>query len=216
MFVRKKDVIYWKNLEAECKKQFEEKVFLKSNLYRSQQLLSALKKKMHGTHSVIFDIIEDKDGHESYICIQDQRRPEWDSVQNICFLNGDLNVFVLSSTIAPTEIPGRLVDMPYMQSTFSMGHVIIRELHCDIDGNRYENKGYATMMINALIRVAQNSNCTSVGGRLFRGDADTDRKKSKRNGFYTSKGFTLSFSDNEAREGTFHLDIGRLPKQMEG
>lgn len=207
MFVKKENVMYWKNLEVLYEKQLKENDLLTFELNRKQHLLSTVKDKMHGTHATIFDITEDRDGNETYIFVQDQRFLEQDSQQDMCYLKGDLNIFVLSSIIVPSKVQGRISDMPYMQAVFSRGHVTICELHSDIDGSRYERKGYATMMINSLIQIAKQANCTSVGGRLYEGDADTLQKKVKRNDFYKNRRFRLSFVDEEEREGSIYLAI---------
>ena len=46
----------------------------------------------------------------------------------------------------------------------------------------------------AVIRFAHNkskANCTSVGVKLYAGDANTPQKKVKRNTFYIIRGFTF-------------------------
>lgn len=206
--VKAEDVEHWKFIEKEYDKKCEESRKKQAKLDDERKLRNMLRDKLRGTEAVIFDIREDKLQNDSYICVQDNREVYWDDERKGYFFYGDLNIFVMSSLIFPDgKNPKKVNDVPYLQASFAGERVTIHELHCDFNEGLYENKGYATMMIEALIKIVQKSNCTSIGGMLSGVDALTDEKKEKRNGFYASRGFSITYMDELEKNGTIYMEI---------
>lgn len=205
--VKNEQVEEWMFIEDDYYSRLEENARLKMQLRDEQELINILKNKLHGTKAVIYDIKKDKEGNDSYICVRDSRSPSLDDDFHNINLTGSVDLFVLSAVIRPSNVSGRYIDMPHLQATFGKTNVVIDELHSDIDDGIYENKGYATMLLEVLIDIAKKSNCKSITGYLSNVDAKTAEKKEKRNGFYSSKGFELSFVDDLHEEGHICLYI---------
>lgn len=207
LIVKKDDVDHWKYITQRYNSQSEEFSRFKENAQRVQDLLTTLQQKMIGTGSVIYNIKRDKKQNITYVCVQDHRKPHYQADTEVYFRNGELNIFVLSTEIYPTKVATAYTDMPFLQATFNGECVTIHELHCDHKGYTYEGKGYATMMIDALLQIARESGCISITGMLSEQDAKTDERKVRRNEFYKSKGFTLSFHDETQKNGSIYLEI---------
>lgn len=205
---KKEDVAYWKSIEKKYASQCDEMQRLSEQLQVENDLIRVLQNKLNGTGAVVFCIKKDRLQNDSYICVQDHRSPHYDTNSGDFHLNGDLNIFVLSKEIRPSRISERYVDMPYLQARFDGPHIVIDEIHCDHRGYEYENKGYATMMIDALKEIAKRSNCVSISGKLSPVDAKSEKQKQKRNEFYKYNGFTLEFDDEESKSGRFFFNLG--------
>ncbi len=168
--------------------------------------MSNLKEKLNGTKAIVYSIRSDKHGNDTFICVQDNRK------FNISFLRfeGSLNIFILSSIIAPQHRPEKYKDMPYLESRFVGEKIELYELHSDIIEEEYENRGYATMMLDTLLEIARKSNCTLITGHLTQEDAKTEKQKNKRNNFYknykTAK-VELTFENDLEREGTLRIHL---------
>lgn len=168
--------------------------------------ISKLKNKLHNTKSVIYHIKKDRDGRDTYVCVQDLRKPALDE-NNFPYMAGDLNIFIMNIGIYSSNNAYIYNDMPFLQAKFHEKHIHIYELHSCLSNVSYENKGYGTMMIDTLIEIGKNSRCTSIGGCLSSVDCDTDEKRDNRNRFYENRGFKLSFEDENCKNGSIHFDI---------
>lgn len=192
------------------KKQYsklcEEYQINKNILSAYKKLISNLEFKLKGTKSIVYAVKNDLKGNSSFICLQDRRALNTATDA----LEGDLNLFVLSTVINPEKCPEKYRDMPYLQSSFRGEQVKIYELHSDIDGEQYEKHGYATMLLDALIEIAQKANSKIITGTLSLSDADTETKKKKRNSFYkkykTAK-VELFFDDETERQGSLQISL---------
>jgi len=205
--VKEKQVNKWCDIKDDYHVVLEEITKLKMQFKNEQELISNLEKKLQGTGAVIYDIKKDKQGNYSYICVKDNRKPfSCDNFQNI-YLNGPVDLFVLSAIIHPSNVKGCITDMPHLQARFRTTNVSIESLHSDMVNGNYENKGYATMLVEVLKAIAKKSNCTTITGCLTGTDAETTEKKQKRNGFYSSKGFELSFTDDSQENGSFCMHL---------
>lgn len=207
LIVKKDDVDHWKDIAKMYNSQTDDFFRFKAKVQREQDLLITLQEKMSGTGAVVYCINKDKKQNNTYVCVQDHRKPHYDADTNTYFYNGELNIFVLSTEVYPTKVKTAYTDMPFLQATFNDKRVTIHELHCDHRGHGYEGKGYATMMVDALCQIARESNCLSIIGMLSEQDAKTDDQKVRRNGFYKQRGFTLSFHDKTQKEGSIYLEI---------
>ena len=205
--VRNAQVEAWKFIEEDYNEKFGENTRLKMQLRDERKLIDTLKNKLYGTMAVIYDIKKDKMGNDSYICVKDSRSPSLDDDFHNINLTGSVDLFVLSAIIYPYNVPGCYIDMPHLRATFGKTKVVIDELHSDMNGGIYENKGYATMLLEVLIAIAKKSDYTIITGRLSSSDAKMAEKKEKRNGFYANKGFELSFVDDLHEEGHLCLRI---------
>ena len=195
------------HIASEFNEIVKENQQLKSKVDDLNELQLKLKRKLQGTGAVVYDMQIDKEGNMSYVCVQDKRIYQYDKDRNTVFCKGDVNIFVLSPYVFPSKRDGKFTDMPFLRAEFSSDHVEIVELHSDTDGDFCENKGYGTMMVNALIRIAKESDCSLITGSLSSVDAETPEAKEKRNGFYKKRGFELSFSDETESSGSIRMRL---------
>lgn len=207
MIVKKDDVDHWKDITQKYNSQSEEFRRFKTKVQWEQDLITTLQNKMSGMGAVVYHIKKDNNQNNTYVCVQDRRKPHYDTGSGTYFLNGELNIFVLSTEVYPSKVKTAYTDMPFLQTDFNGKCVTIHEVHCDHKGYNYEGKGYATMMIDALYQIAKESNCLSITGTLSEQDAKTEERKARRNGFYKRKGFTLRFHDETQKSGSIYLEI---------
>lgn len=202
----KADYEYYKVIEkcynTNCSKLRE----LEYKVNGEKTFISKLKNKLNGTKSVVYHIKKDRDGMDTYVCVQDLRKPRM-AENKAPYLSGDLNIFIMNTRINPSDCDCRYNDMPFLQARFDEKKVHIYELHSCINGVSYENKGYGTMMLEALIDIGRESGCTSIEGHLSIVDCDTDEKRDRRNRFYKNRRFILSFSDEECKNGRLYYAI---------
>ncbi len=167
---------------------------LNKHLKEERVFFKALIENIKENKATIYDIKVNKNNTDTYICIIDKRDKHF---------NGNLNMFVINPEIIPIETPANYNDMPFMETKFNDGMVILQELHSDVKSGNYENMGYGTMMIQSLIKLALEANCTSIEGKLSFVDAEVENKKIKRNHFYNKLGFTIVFDDDSQKSGSF-------------
>lgn len=65
----------------------------------------------------------------------------------------------------------------------------------DIPPNDYQNRGYGSLMLDAIIEKAMHSNVKRIVGTLSYNDADTEEKRKHRNQFYEKRGFKVIDND---------------------
>lgn len=162
---------------------------------------------MQGVGAVVYDIKRDKDGNETFVCVQDCRKLYLKEDNADFYMKGFLNIFVVSSFIV-SDNDTRYNDVPYLEAEFQERGIEIIELHSDITGNLYEKKGYGTMLIECLISLGEKENCASIYGKLSSVDAETDEKRDNRNRFYEHRGFELKFKDETKKDGSVHKKLG--------
>lgn len=205
--VTEKQVSFWKYIEndydAKCH-QLRNHINEKED---KQRFFQTLVSKLEGTGAAIHAIKQNKKGIDTYVCVIDRRSPEVDCRTNDAYMSGDVDLFVLNEDIYPSRIAMKYNDVPYLQAEFHGTDVKICELHSDVDGERYENCGYGTMLVEALIAIAKKSGCNYVHGMLSNVDAQTEDAKNKRNGFYRKRGFTLKFCDEEEKDGGLSMTL---------
>lgn len=112
--VRNEQVEEWRFIEKDYYARLEENARLKIQLKNEQELISTLRKKLNGTMAVIYDIKKDKKGNDSYICVKDSRRSSLDKDFHNIYFSGSVDLFVLSATIYPSNVPGCYIDMPHL------------------------------------------------------------------------------------------------------
>lgn len=183
-------------LESQYNNKCRNVAILEKELKKQQEFLSNLTRKLIETGAIIYSIASNKNGTTTYICIIDDRDYE---------LKGSLDMFVINSEIEVQKGIGKYRDMPYLQSYFASDEVILQELHCDIKDNLYENLGYATMMVDALKRIAKDSKRFVISGSLCEDDAESEEKKNRRNNFYIKHGFSVKFDDESCKSGHIKL-----------
>lgn len=182
---------------------------MQQKLTEKVKFVDKLKKKMQGVGAVIYDIKKDREGNDTFVCIQDCRKPYLKENNIDFYLKGFLNIFVINPHIKSNNNTW-YKDMPYLESMFQERDIDIIELHSDVAGNLYENRGYGTMLIECLISLGEKENCTSIYGKLSSVDAVTDEKRDNRNRFYEHRGFKLKFNDETKKDGSIHKKIGFL------
>lgn len=167
---------------------------LNKQIKKERTFLNTLIANIKKNNATIYDIKVNKNNTDTYICVIDKRDKHF---------NGNLNMFVINPEIIPIETPANYNDMPFMETKFNDGMVILQELHSDVKSGNYENMGYGTMMIQSLIKLALEANCTSIEGKLSFVDAEIENKRIKRNYFYNKLGFTIEFDDDSHKSGSF-------------
>ena len=200
------DYVYLKEIENSYNTNCDKLGKLERKVNDEKVFISKMKNKLCGTRAVIYDIKEDRDGRDTYICVQDLRTPVLNE-NNCPYMGGDLNIFIMNTGIYSSDRACRYNDMPFLQAKFYETHIHIYELHSSLSNISYENKGYGTMMLETLIDIGRKSGCTSIGGCLSNVDCDTDEKRDNRNRFYENRGFKLSFKDEDFKNGSIHFDI---------
>lgn len=113
---------------------------LQERLEENDLLLSNLQMKLSGTNAIVYRIEKDRYDNYTFVCVQDHRKIKKDFNTETFHLCGELNIFVLSPVIFPQKIPGRYIDMPYLQATFYENHVKIDELHSKINNITYKKR----------------------------------------------------------------------------
>ena len=63
------------------------------------------------------------------------------------------------------------------------------------------------MMLNALKQIAKESDRHVIKGRLYEGDARTEKEKKNRNDFYINYGFSVEFENETCESGSFQLAL---------
>ena len=179
-------------------------------LTEKEQFADRVRKKLRGVGAVVYDIKKDRDDNETFVCIQDCRKPCLKEDNADFYMKGDLNIFVISPRIIISGVDTTYKDMPYLEAEFQESDIDIIELHSDIAGSLYENKGYGTMLIECLISLGEKENCTSIYGKLSSVDAETDEKRDNRNRFYEHGGFDLKFKDETKKDGSVYKKLGNL------
>lgn len=178
-------------------------------LTEKEEFVDKVRKKMRGVDAIIYDIRKDRDGNETFVCIQDCRCLKEDNTD--FYMKGFQNLFVISPlTISDNDMRLRYNNMPYLEAEFQERGIDIIELHSDIAGNLYENKGYGTMLIECLISLGKKENCTLIYSKLFSVDAETDERRDNRNRFYEHRGFELKFNDKTPKDGNIQKKLGNL------
>ena len=195
---------FLKKVEEDYYSSSKENQNLKECLMQEKSFSEKLKVKLQETHTCVYSIKKDRNERDTYILVQDYRKPFIDK-NGFSYMKGDLNIFVMNTDVYGLDLPYRYIDVPHLLAKFQENHIHIYELHSDI--NNYENRGYGTMMIDTLKEIGKNSNCESISGCLSSVDADTEQKKENRNRFYKSRGFTLKFDDEECKSGRFYLKL---------
>lgn len=176
-----------------------------------EEFIDQVRKKMRGVGAIVYDIRKDRDGNETFVCIQDRRKPCLKENNTDFYMKGFLNIFVISPlTISDNDMRLRYNNLPYLEAEFQEKGIDIIELHSDIAGNLYENKGYGTMLIECLISVGKKENCTLIYGKLSSVDAETDERRDNRNRFYEHRGFELKFNDKTQKDGSIQKKLGNL------
>ncbi|MBR2431034.1 hypothetical protein IKB17_06210 [bacterium] len=187
-----KELYYLKTIENCYAEKDEALSHINKILNCKAKTLENLKNKLLDENTVICDIKKDKDGRETFIFMKDLREHS---------LKGELSLFVLNDIITPSLTKGKTNDVPYLLADFNGEKVRIDELHSDMNNSMYENKGYASMLVDTLIKIARKSKCQLIYGTLSSVDAKTEEQKNHRNNFYKHKGFTLSFDDDTESNG---------------
>lgn len=205
--VKEQDVSTWQIIEKDYDNKCKQNFRLKTEIEDRQRLMDTLVSKLKGTDAVIYTIGTDKNGNDTFVCMMDQRKPVADYKDGAISLSGDVNLFALSCVIYPTEIKGKYNDMPFLQAEFRGETVKIIELHSDVRGESYENLGYATMLVDALKDIAKKAGCKQITGMLSDIDAQNEDDKNYRNNFYMKRGFSLSFTDENQKNGSIHLEL---------
>ena len=202
--IRKTELENLKFFEQQWEELYTKNQKLNQILTTQNDLISNLKFKLKGTKSTVYAIRKDRQENDSFICVQDKRKINKDSYT----LEGDLNIFVLSSFINPQPRPEMYHDMPYLETTFYESHITLDEVHSYIYDISYENQGYGTMMLDTLVDIARQSGHSKIIGRLSSEDAKEENEKENRNKFYRNykKAITeLTFDDNTETKGHFKI-----------
>lgn len=205
--VTQKQVDLWQFIENDYDKKCNQCHVLKNEKEDAQKFLETLASKLEGTGATVCAIKQNKEGTNTFVCVIDERKPEENYRDGKIYLSGNVNIFVLNQNIYPTQIPGKYNDMPFLEASFHGPDVKMIELHSDIRGDYYENHGYGTMLVDALVAIARKADCDNIHGMLSDVDAQTEIAKEKRNGFYRKRGFTLRFNDATEKDGSVILKL---------
>ena len=193
-------------MNKKCQEFCSENKTLKYRLQEQEDLLLNLKNKLVGTNAVVYSVQNDRQGKDTFICVNDNRKFNEERLS----LEGELNIYALSSIMNPSKISGKYNDMPYLQSTFYSDHIILEELHSDVSGNSYEKQGYGTMLLDTLIEIARRGKYIMITGTLSRVDAKTEEEKNNRNNFYRNykkAKAEVFFADETERDGHFIIKL---------
>lgn len=199
--ISKSDLSTLKNMCNNYDNITDENQNLKTEIEIEREPLIYLQSLLDTQNSVIFSIKKDKNNYTSYVCVQGALKPEMHLQTESIIFNGPLIIFVISSFIIQQVSPTIYSNLPYLNASFRNGNITIEDLHCDIKGDMFENKGYGTMMVDTLVQIASKCNSSSITGQLSSVDACTPEKKEKRNSFYKKRGFTLLFDDDAQENG---------------
>lgn len=202
--IKKKEYIReLESIQSKYENIKKENYELKESIKNNNELIKKLSNKIECTNSLVLGIYKDKEGYDSFICMKDNRKPELDCIADKIYKRGLVDLFVINQNIC-IGTSKKIIDMPYLMADFFINNVEIIELH----SNTYENKGYGTMLIESLKKLASESDCKKIYGKLSWVDAKTDEKRDKRNGFYEKRGFKVEFDDDMKKNGRIEFTIG--------
>ena len=196
--IKKSRYDYLTSIESKYDEKCQERFLLKQHWDKQQRLISNLTRILKNNKATIYDIQPNRYGITTYICLKDNRDNNG---------NKELSIFVINSEIDPTKKNNGHREMPYLDTNFSENQINLLELHCDMNNGLYEKQGYATMMLNALKQIAKESDRHVIKGRLYEGDARTEKEKKNRNDFYINYGFSVEFKKETCESGSFQLAL---------
>ena len=205
--MKKSEYEYLLCIERNYNRKSEESRKMQRQIKEKEEFVDRVRKKIQGVNVAVYDIKKDRDGNDTFVCIQDCRKPCLKKNNVDFYMKGFLNFFVISPIIISNSNVG-YNDVPYLEAEFQEEEIEIIELHSDVADDLYENKGYGTMLIECLISLGEKEKCTSIYGMLSSEDAKTDAKRDNRNRFYEHRGFTLKFHDETKKDGSIYKKIG--------
>lgn len=203
--ISKKEYERLKQIECYYDTEHVELERIRNELQQEESFGNKVKRKLCKTNAVIYDIKKDRDNINTYVCVQDLRKPVLRNVKDV-FLEGDLNIFVMNKALRISD-SFIYTETPFVQARFKEKDIYIYEIRSSLNGMSYENKGYGTMMFQTLIDLGKKSKCTSIKGMLSVVDCATNEKRDKRNRFYEKNGCELFFSDERKENGKFILKL---------
>lgn len=204
MFCRKREKLYLNTIGEQANLLGSYKV----KNERNDKLIKALNEALNlGYKIAAYDYSKKKNEYDKrklfYVLIKDERKFVYTG--GGFHISGCIDFIVIGEEAIPGNLKWKFNDVPYMQTKFDQQSVTIYELHTDVCDEYYQNRGYGTAMVNALIDVARQSGCNKISGSLSAIDAETEEKKESRNIFYRKRGFELKFTDDSEKSGSLFM-----------
>lgn len=203
----------------------DEKKELQEKLDDYNYFLTKLIEKVNELNASVYTIKNDGKGMPVFVCVVDKRTLSCNKGDSH-YLSGDVDFFILTpETVRWSRGRYNHRNFPFMETAFSEKFVTINELHCDNSGvhcnsselSEFENRGYATMMLDALLDIIVKEKkqgfetIQSIGGMLYFGDVKTEFRRKKRNAFYLKRGFIITDNkgnqNEDTADGHFQADV---------